>query len=162
MSGVTTPQTSPPLTLETFDPAALKGHRLVFFKLHGLAGQPYWYGDGGITAVSADQIAACDLAGAFVFAASCFTLDSPMVEALRKTGAAAIVAGHGLNYAGVSVIAGADVIGYQWRKLLDRGMDAEHAFQWARVAAALRKPALAADIYSFNFVKGVAKDASKG
>jgi len=162
MSGVDTPHTSPPLTLETFDPKALTSHAFVYFKLHGLAGQPFWYGDGGITAVSAEQLAACDLRGAHVFAACCFTLDSPMIEALRQTGAAWIVAGAGFNYAGVDVLAGIDVIGQQWQRLIAGGTEPGKAFRMAQVAALLRRPTLVQDIYSFKVMQGKASNASKG
>ena len=152
MAGVA-PLTSPPIFLESFDPKALDGAELVFFKLHGLEGQPYWYGDGGATACSADQLALARLAGALVFAANCWGgHDSPMVQALMSAGAACVVTGEGLNYAGITRLDGADTIGYVWRRLIQRGYPAGNALFLAKLAAKAKRPRLAADIDSFYLV----------
>ena len=109
MAGVK-PLTSPPFFLRDFDPLWLTGRQLIFFKLHGVAGQPYWYGDGMATAISAQQISSVRLAeGALVFVASCYGgPDAPMVRALLGAGAAAVVTGTGPNYAGKNKLEGAD------------------------------------------------------
>lgn len=147
------PLTSPPITLGTFDPHVLDGADLVFFKLHGLAGQPYWYGDRGITACSAEQLARADLAGALVFAANCWGgPSSPMVQALLAAGATCVVTGEGVNYAGVTRLDGADVIGYVWRRFLQRGFPARQALGLGKLMAKVRRPRLAADIDSFSLV----------
>ncbi len=143
------PLTSPPLSLESFDPKQLEGHDLIFFKLHGVAGQPYWYGDSAITAISAQQIASVKLDGALVFAENCFGLESPMPQALLAAGAAAVVAGAGVNLAGISVPGGADVIATWWRRLLEAGYTVDHALRAGKFLAFLEQPGLRDDIQSF-------------
>ncbi len=152
MAGIE-PQTSPPIFMPGFDPHAMDSHALLFFKLHGLAGQPYWYGDGGATACSAAQIRQARLDGALVFAANCWGgAQSPMVQALLAAGAACVVTGEGVNYAGVRRIDGADVIGWVWRQLIERGFSAGGALEFGKLGAGLKRPALLADIASFSLV----------
>lgn len=149
MSGVT-PLTSPPIFVDTFDPAQLSGHDLIYFKLHGLAGQPYWYGDGAATACSAEQLAQADIQGAFVFAANCYGgANAPMVQALLSAGAVCVATGEGVNYAGQQIAAGADLIGKAWRRMLAIGLSAEAALSSAQAFAAFLNPRLLTDIYSF-------------
>ncbi len=150
MAGVK-PLTSPPITFRSFDPQLLEGYDLLFFKLHGLARQPYWYGDGFISACSADQLRTAELSGALVFAANCFGgAESPMVKALLEAGAAAVITGEGLNYAGTNRLDGADVIGLAWRWLMKAGFTAEAALKLGKTAAKVRRPGLAKDIDSFR------------
>lgn len=151
VSGVE-PITSPPSSLGTFDPKQLEGRDLIFFKLHGLAGQPYWYGDGAITAISAEQIQSVKLDGALVFAENCFGLESPMPQALLSAGAAAVVAGGGINLAGISVPGGADLIATWWRRLLEAGYTVDHALRAGKFLAFLAQPGLREDIQSFALV----------
>jgi hypothetical protein len=147
------PQTSPPIVLSTFDPHVLEGHALLFFKLHGAPGASFWYGDGGLAACSADQIRSAHLDGALVFAANCWGGPAaPMVQALLAAGAAAVVTGEGLNYAGVTQVDGADVIGIVWRALLEIGADAASALGVAKAAAIVHRPGLWQDIQSFSLV----------
>ena len=151
MAGVK-PLTSPPIFLRDFNPLWLTDKALIFFKLHGAPGQPYWYGDGMATAISAQQISSVRLAGgAVAFVASCFGgADAPMVRALLGAGAAAVVTGTGPNYAGKNKLEGADVLGWWWRKSLELGAEAGDALHYARMAAWLKRPALRADIQSFT------------
>lgn len=147
------PLTSPPTFLSVFDPRQMEGHALLFFKLHGAPGASFWYGDGGQVACSADQIRSAHLNGALVFAANCWGgKDSPMVQALLAAGAAAVVTGEGLNYAGVTQIDGADIIGIVWRAFLELGADAGWALTLAKAAATLHRPGLLSDIQSFSLV----------
>jgi hypothetical protein len=127
------PLTCPPVSLETFSSEVLEGHDLLYFKLHGLPGQSYWYGDNLITAISADQIRQADLGGAGVFVANCFTSrESPMFQALREAGARWIISGEGENYASSQTIAGVDLLGLYFRRLLGLGLGAARAFKWAK------------------------------
>lgn len=152
MSGVT-PLTSPPLSFRDFDPQLMRGHELLFFKLHGLPGQSFWYGDGGISAVSAEQILSVDLSGAIAFVANCYGgADAPMVQALIKQGVIAVVTGTGENTAGIRQAIGADIIGLAFRNVLAQGFGVEVAFNAGKLAALIRRPALKADIDSFLIV----------
>jgi len=133
------PLTSPPVTIDTFDPRQFSGYGFYYFKLHGLPEEHFWYGDDYITACSAEQLAACDMAGAIVFIANCHALPlpdedpSPMIQALFAAGAVAIVAGPGENYARTRTIAGADRLGKTFRMLTCSGMDPTKAFQLAKL-----------------------------
>ena len=149
MAGVD-PITSPPLSLANFDPLVMTGAGLVFFKMHGLEGQPFWYGDNAITACSAEQLAHAPIGGALVFAANCWGGDkSPMVQALLSAGAECVITGTGLNMAGIKQAAGADNLGRWWRWALRLGRDAFAAFQLAKVMSIGQQPALRDDINSF-------------
>ena len=78
---------------EDFDPLWLTGHRFLYFKLHGLHNEPYWYGDNWVTALTAKQILSINLESTVVFVANCYLVDkkgqSPMLDALLAAGAQA-------------------------------------------------------------------------
>jgi hypothetical protein len=119
--------------MDTFDPACLQGHNLIYFKLHGMPEQPYWYGDNWHTAISAEQIRSISLAGATVFVANCFlSPGSPMLEALLAAGPAAVIGGDGENYARADTIDGADALGLFIRIWLERGFAPRRAFRFAK------------------------------
>ena len=126
------PLTSPPLTMETFSPSLLDGHRLIYFKLHGRPRQPFWYGDK-VTALSADQLRQANLQGSIVFAVNCHLPQSPMLQALFDGGAEAVIAGPGTNYAWSYSVDGADLLGMTVRRLLSTGLSPRLAFETARV-----------------------------
>lgn len=160
------PLLSPPTTVETFQPACLQGHHFIYFKLHGLPDQPFWYGDHWCTAVSAEQIQAANLHGAVVFVANCYLLPppeerlagrtTPMLDALQAAGARAIIGGDGQNYARANTIDGADALGIFIRVWLERGFTPPNAFRYAKrllrfVSAA--RPAIQ-DALRFDFYTG--------
>jgi hypothetical protein len=144
------PTLCPPTTMATFDPRELKGRDFVLFKLHGLEGQPYWYGDDFTTALSAGQLAQADLQGAVVFVANCWLTDDegqpgPMLEALMHTeephrGPRAVIGGPGSNYALQDRIGGADLLALYVRFLLQVGFSVCNAFKWARVRLQVVRP----------------------
>jgi hypothetical protein len=125
------PLTAPPITLSTFPPGLLEGpnpsggpgYDLIYFKLHGLTTQPYWYGDNMATALSASQILQANLKGATVFVANChLDSSSPMLNALIAAGAGAVVGGSGANFAGVTQVYGADMLGLFFRRFLSASL----------------------------------------
>ncbi len=117
------------MTLDTFKPGALDGYEFYYFKLHGLAGQPYWYGDNWVTALSADQVREARMDGAVVFVANCYLPDSPMLAALLSNGARAVIGGAGQNYARSNTVDGADLLGLWVRRGLQFGLSVEKALQ---------------------------------
>ncbi len=139
------PTLCPPVTMETFEPSSLEGHDLVFFKLHGLKGQPYWYGDDHITALSAGQLATADLQGAVVFVANCWLTDpdgtpGPMLDALFRAGSPAVIGGSGPTYALRDTIGGPDLLGLYLRYFLQLGFPIANAFRLARLRLYLKRP----------------------
>ena len=110
------PMTCPPVSALEFEPGWLRGHDFVYFKLHGLRGQPFWYGDEYQTAVTASQLRSADLAGAVVFVANCHLEGSAMLAALLEAGAKAVIGGPGANYALKYGVNGADLLGLWLRR----------------------------------------------
>lgn len=144
------PTLCPPTTMETFEIRDLEGHDFVYFKLHGLEGQPYWYGDSLTTALSAGQLATADLQGAVVFVANCWLVDddgtpSPMLEALMHAdqptrGPRAVIGGPGKNYALRNRIGGADLLALYVRFFLEVGFSLWSAFKWAKLRLQIVRP----------------------
>lgn len=91
------PLTCPPVFADGLDEDLLSGHEFVYFQLHGVPGEPYWYGDGWVTAINDGQLAA--VGNATVFANCCYLPEGPMLAAMLKAGAT-VVGGPGENYAG--------------------------------------------------------------
>ena len=128
------PLLSPPIMLKNFQPELLNGAQFLYFKLHGFAGQGYWYGDHMQTAVSARQIETCDLKDAIVFVANCFALTPDgypdrMACALFRAGVKAIVAGVGQNFAQSRAVSGADQLGFIFRRLVSAAIPYNEAFE---------------------------------
>jgi hypothetical protein len=141
----------PPVTAETFDLSLLAGRDFVWFKLHGRRGGSRWYGDHMTTALSADQLAPADgnvgpdLSGAVVFVSNCWLCDqqglpSPMLIALARANARAIIGGPGPNYARLDRVAGTDLLGLYVRFFLQLGFHATNAFRFARVRLSIHRP----------------------
>jgi hypothetical protein len=121
------PDTCPPLRHRVLGLAfyrRLEEADFVYFKLHGMAGQPFWYGDHWATAVSADQVRCADLIRTVVFAGNCHLPDSPMLVALLESGAV-VIGGEGVNYAHPDRVEGADLLGLWVRRLLSLGFTVE-------------------------------------
>ena len=172
-SGVV-PLTCPPMKLEYFDARWLAGadgghpYDLLYFKLHGLPGKPYWYGDNWVTALSAAQLQGIDLGGAVVFVANCHLvadgdlsqdelssksgLATPMLSALLDAGASAVIGGPGVNYARSKSVDGADLLGQAFRRGLAMGLSTATAFSLAmfRLRAKVRKDATIRDTLEFR------------
>ena len=119
-AGVKKPWLSPPGIMDNFRPSMLSGHDFIYFKLHGLPDEVYWYGDNWVTAMSAEQISHARLDGAVVFVANCFFAGGPMMQALRMAGAGPIIGGGGTNYAAETALMGADMLGFWVRFLYQR------------------------------------------
>lgn len=126
------PVLSPPITMANFNPLWLQGHDLIYFKLHGLEGQPFWYNERWETAISAQQIRQATLGGAVVFVANCYLPESPMLAALLTAGAGAVIGGSGPNFARAAGIEGADLLGLWVRRLMTLGLEVERALRMAK------------------------------
>jgi hypothetical protein len=152
------PTTFPPETIETFAPRWLEHYDLLYFKLHGLPDQPYWYGDGYITAISAALIEQADLSSVVLaFVANCNAANSKMEQALLKAGCKAVIAGPGINYAGTKKLAGADLLGAHIVKRLKRGEPVQQCLAAAKNDLGLlaRLTSIGRDTLEFKLTVGV-------
>lgn len=137
------PILSPPVTMELADGLALSGYDFYYFKLHGLAGERYWYGDNWITAISAGQLARVKMPGAVVFVAGCHLYGAegaPMLDVLFDAGASVVVGGEGLNFAQVYGVKGADLLGRHFRLLVSYGLRPGLAFRTAKALLRAARP----------------------
>lgn len=156
------PLTCPPMNAEHFDPIWLQGCDFLYFKLHGMPDQPYWYGDEFQTALTAKQIQRADLSGAVVFVANCYLADSPMLAALLDSGARAVIGGHGKNYARSTLVDGADMLGMWLRRMLRLGIPLEAAFRIAKKRISLERTVAGRDTLAFQLFKKKAKTYAPG
>jgi hypothetical protein len=118
----------------------VEGYDLLYFKLHGAAGQAFWYGDNWLTAIGADQLRQADLDGAGVFVTNCHLYEvvdglnepSEMLKALLFAGARFVVGGPGANWALTKRVFGADLLGMLFRGALQRGYRPDAALEVAK------------------------------
>jgi len=152
------PLTSPPLAAIDFRPEWLEGYDVLYFRLHGKRGMVGWYGDGQAgqpVALLSVNILSARLDGCVAIVANCYGADNdPMVDALYRVGAEAVIAGAGKNKALGRKVVGTDLLA-QW---IIRGLRAG----WStRVALSLARARLAltafresdADALGFRIVK---------
>jgi len=121
------PITSPPMVAGNFSPEWLEDYDLLYFRLHSLRnrGVKGWFGEGrsGLQfALSETQVLAAELGGAVAVVANCYGGDGdPMIAALYKAGASAVIAGSGPNVAAARRVVGTDMLvrwvirGLEWR-----------------------------------------------
>lgn len=129
----------PPMTADAFDPRWLEGHDMLYFHLHGLPNQEFWYGDNWITAISAIHIRQANLTNTIAFVANCHGLDSKMEAALLKAGARAVITGPGKNdTVKGGAVRGADLLGARFIGFKRVGASDEDAFRQARQSLRLR------------------------
>jgi hypothetical protein len=148
--------TCPPLSLEDMVPQLFERQDLLYFNLHGVPSQPYYYGDDWVTAISADLIRKASLASCGVFLGACFTnRQHPMVRALFDAGAAYIVGGDGPNYGSGSSLIGSDLLGKWFVTFLRLGLGPDRALAAAklRLKISLRLSAADADTLEFQILR---------
>ena len=123
-----------------FRPAWMEGYQLLYFALHGRPGDPAWYGDGGIVALTAEMVRQADLTDSVVFSSACHLPESPMLEAFLDAGASWVIGGSGENWGPTGgPLYGAPLLGLWLRKLLGLGFEPQRAFRVARGIAQLRR-----------------------
>lgn len=125
------PIAAPPLAMSTFAPALISGAALLYVCLHGLPGQPFWYGSDWGTVASAEQVRAARLDGAVVYLAGCYG-QGPMTEALLAAGAAAVVGDADSTWAGYVLPTGSNALGRRFVRALRGGLPAGAALDRAR------------------------------
>jgi len=125
------PLTSPPLTAAELDLQALKAG-VVYLRLHGIADQPYLYGDPGWpTALTAKQVRGAPevFAGALVFLEGCF--GGMMAGAFLDAGARAVVGSDRVTYGRRLRRGPSSQIGSEWLKGIKHGETAKTALAGA-------------------------------
>jgi len=120
------------MTLDTFNPALLEGRDLLYFALHGLPDQPFWYGDDYLTAISAQAFDGLSLRKTVVFVACCHFTDSPFLPALQACSPRALIAGSGENFARTKTLVGPHLLGYYLRRTLAAGLPPRLALATAK------------------------------
>jgi len=109
----------------------MEGHELLYLCLHGLPGQPYWYGGDWSTALSADQIRDAYLDGAIVYAAGCFGLGQ-IAAALVQSRAACVVGDRDSTFSGYLAPVGSNGLGRLFVRALRKGATAGGAIEAAK------------------------------
>lgn len=122
------PDTSPPVTLANFNPAAMCQAEIIYIKLHGLPQIPHrWFGEDDegalMPALGAEYIRTLQLNNPVVILANCYGGSSPMVEDFYHAGAQAIIAGSGPNYAGKTTVTGIDLLAAKTIYHIQRGVN---------------------------------------
>ena len=145
------PLCCPPVTAESFDPLWLEGHDLLYFRLHGFQDRhDVWYGEHPdmkktvpaalwaasiqhYPALAAKTVERADVSGSIVVIANCYGADNPVFAgAFYTSGAIAVIAAPGTNFAAGSDVIGADSLVKTLIDNLQRGMDTRKALAWAK------------------------------
>jgi hypothetical protein len=138
-------------------PQDLEGYDVLYFKLHGLPGEPFWYGDDLRTAITSDVVRSADLSGAVAFVASCHLWTSgkgdterPMLDALLDAGCAVVVGGGGENFGKRRDVYGADLLGKWFVMAMRLGAEPLTAFYVAKARVSLDSSMGAVDALKFR------------
>ena len=131
------PFTSPPHTVETFEPSWMQGYDLLYFDLHGYVGRWGWHGEED-RALCPEGVMRATLSDPVVFTASCYAgPDHPMVEAFLDAGARVVIGGLGQNFEYSHALIGANLLGMWLRRLLSLGLPWQVALEGARLKVRL-------------------------
>lgn len=120
---------APPYVAREMTPARLERYDVLYLDLHGQPGSVYlYYGAPALqAALHVDTIRQANLAGAVVFATTCYLPATPFLHAFLQAGARAVIAGEGVNYAGRTRLAGAQLLARLVLRRLERGQAVEQA-----------------------------------
>jgi len=147
------PITSPPMVAHEFDPKELQDRDLIYIRLHGFEDiGDTWFGEDlrgprlpaslraaaikPWPALTREHLNGIDLGGAAVVLANCHGATSPMVPALYRAGAQAVVAGPGPNLAAGDQVVGTDTL-VRWIILAVRcGLSIRRAVRVAKIRLA--------------------------
>jgi len=125
-----------------FDPALLRHQSLLYFSLHGIPDQPYWYGDNHTTAMSVDAFRNLDLSETVVFVANCHLPDTPFLAAILACNPLFLAGGKGENFTRGHSLVGAHLLGYLFRLALQLRIPPAHALAMAKYTLTTRTDAL--------------------
>lgn len=145
---------SPPVSRQEFSVLAQGKPRLAYFNLHGVEGEPAWYGQRDPdfaadyplfpVALMPDDIAGDWAAGAIVFTEACYGADvlgrthqDSIALRLLHEGARAVVGSTRLAYGSLTPpLTGADLLGRLFWLAVTGGLPIGQALQWAKLSFA--------------------------
>ncbi len=145
---------SPPVSRHEFSVLAQGRPRLVYFNLHGVEGEPAWYGQRDPdfaadyplfpVALMPDDVAGGWATGAIVFTEACYGADvlgrthsDSIALRLLHEGARAVVGSTRLAYGSLTLpLTGADLLGRLFWLAVTGGLPIGQALQWAKLSFA--------------------------
>ena len=136
------PLTCPPSTLATFDPGLLRNRKLLYFSLHGIPQQPYWYGADTVTAISTRAFHGLDLSDTIVFVANCHLPETPFLEAILECKPLFLAGGRGVNFTRGHALVGAHLLGYLFRLAVELSIPPAYALAMAKYTLTARTDVL--------------------
>jgi len=130
---------------QLFDSALLRHRKLLYFSLHGIPGQPYWYGANHTTAMSTAAFHDLDLSDTIVFVANCHLPQTPFLQAILDCNPLYLVGGQGVNFTRGHSLVGAHLLGYLFRLALELRIPPAQALAMAKYTLTARTGALQED-----------------
>ena len=136
------PHCSPPWTAESIGVAYGSGYDFLYFRLHGHRNTPgLWFGEH----VTGAQIPALDirngvdgdLTGATVLIANCYSATDKYIRHFYWSGARAVIAGEGKNYAAKNAVIGTDLLAKWVLCGLQAGLSPQIALALARARVSI-------------------------
>ena len=125
-----------------FDPGSLRNRALLYFSLHGIPNQPYWYGADHVTAMSTDAFQNLDLSNTIVFVANCHLAETPFLDAILDCNPLFLAGGKGENFTRGHTLIGAHLLGYLFRVAVSLHAPPAQALALAKYTLTLRTDAL--------------------
>jgi hypothetical protein len=115
------PVTSPPVVAGNIDLSLLEGNDILYIRLHGIEGQPFFYGDPGFpTTLSATQVQSLDLTGTEIFLEGCY--GGLMADAFLSAGALSVVGSNKPTYGRRFRKGPSSIVGSNYLKMRKRGI----------------------------------------
>ena len=121
-----------------FDPGNLRHRHLLYFSLHGIPNQPFWYGADHITAMSISAFQGLDLSNTIVFVTNCHLPNTPFLDAILECKPRFLVGGQGVNFTRGHSIVGAHLLGYLFRLAIELRIAPAHALAMAKFTLTTR------------------------
>lgn len=132
------PLTCPPMTLAHFHPGILANRDLLYFGLHGIEDQPFWYGNDFTTAMDVNAFDGLDLSDTVVFVAGCHFTHTPFLDAIQACNPRFVVGGEGPNYTRGHSLVGPHLLGYLFVRSLNCGLTPRSALALAKAGLRVR------------------------
>ncbi len=137
-------RTSPPISLDNFDPQWISGRQILYFNVHGSKTERYWYGQEGLTypkVLSPEIVSRASPRDCLVFTEACYgayVWDRSVQESVALQfmwrGARVLIGSTAVAYGSPSEdLSEADLLAYFFFKRLNQGEVCGDAFREAKV-----------------------------